>query len=62
MWLPRTKGCWTRLASEVVRYDGQMRSMAREILSNGTQLDNLAGSFKELAEALKSATKQSPPR
>ncbi len=50
------------LASEVVRYDGQMRSMAREILSNGTQLDNLAGSFKELAEALKSATKQSPPR
>ena len=50
------------LASEVVRYDGQMRSVGREILSSGTQLDKLAGSFKELAEALKSATKQSPPR
>lgn len=45
------------LVGEVARYDGQMRSMASEILSKGTQLDKLAGSFKELAEALKSATK-----
>jgi hypothetical protein len=50
------------LAGELVRYDGQMRTVASEILSKGTQLDKLAGSFKELAEALKSATKQDPPR
>jgi len=48
------------LAGEVVRYDGQMRSVASEILSKGTQLDKLAGSFKELAEALRSAVKQTP--
>ena len=50
------------LVGEVARYDGQMRSVASEILSKGTQLDKLAGSFKDLAEALKSATKQNPPR
>lgn len=50
------------LVGEVARYDGQMRSVASEILSKGTQLDNLAGSFKDLAEALKSATRQNPPR
>ncbi|TKS58100.1 MAG: hypothetical protein EWM72_03214 [Nitrospira sp.] len=48
------------LAGEVARYDGQMRSVANEILSKSTQLDKLAGSFKELADALKSATKQTP--
>lgn len=50
------------LAGEMARYDGQMQSVASEILSRGTQLDKLAGSFKELAEALKSAAKQNPPR
>lgn len=50
------------LVDEVARYDGQMRSVASEILSKGTQLDKLAGSFKELAGALKSASKQNPPR
>jgi hypothetical protein len=50
------------LVGEVARYDGQMRSVASEILSKGTQLDKLAGSFKDLAEALRSATKQNPPR
>jgi ribosomal protein L11 len=52
----------SELVGEAARYDGQIRSVASEILSKGTQLDKLAGSFKELAEALKSATKQSPPR
>jgi len=44
------------LATEVARYDGQMRSVVSEILSKGTQLDKLTGSFKELADKLKSAT------
>jgi len=48
------------LAGEIVRYDGQMRSVASEILSKGTQLDKLTGSFKELADSLKAATKQNP--
>lgn len=50
------------LAGEVARYDGQMKSVAGEILSKGSQLDKLAHSFREVAEALKSATKQNPPR
>lgn len=57
------KGILTKvgeLAGEVLRYDGQMRSMASEILSQGTQLNKLTTSFKELAEALKSAAKQRP--
>lgn len=46
------------LVGEVVRYDGQIRSAASELLSKSTQLDQLTGSFKELAGSLKSATKQ----
>jgi hypothetical protein len=48
------------LASEVARYDGQMRSIAQELLSKGTQLDKFAGSFNEVADALRSVTKQAP--
>jgi hypothetical protein len=50
------------LGGEMARYDGQMKSVATEILNKGTQLDKLAHSFKEVAEALKSVTKQAPPR
>jgi hypothetical protein len=50
------------LAGEIARYDGQMKSVASEILTKGTQLDKLAHSFKEVAEALKSVAKQNPPR
>ncbi|HEY7533685.1 MAG TPA: hypothetical protein VH681_13000 [Nitrospiraceae bacterium] len=50
------------LAGELARYDGQIRTVASEILAKGSQLDRLTGSFKELAEALKSATKQPPPQ
>ena len=59
------KGMLTKvgeLAGEVARYDGQMKSVAIDILNKGTQLDKLASSFKEVAEALKSATRQHPPR
>ena len=48
------------LVGDVAHFDEQMRSVASEILSKGTKLDKLAGSLKELAEALKSATKQTP--
>lgn len=50
------------LAGEVTRFDGQIRSVASEILSKGTQLDKLTGTFKDIAEALKSAAKQPPGR
>ena len=49
------------LAGEVARYDGQMKSVASELLNKGTQIDKLASSFKEVAEALKSLTKQNGP-
>jgi len=48
------------LAGEIARYDGQIRSVASEILSKGTQLDRLTGSFKDLAETLKSVTRHPP--
>jgi hypothetical protein len=50
------------LSSEIARYDGQIKSVAAEMLSKGSQLDKLAHSFKEVAEALKSVTKPAPPR
>jgi uncharacterized Zn finger protein len=50
------------LAGEIVRYDGQIRSVTSEILNKGAQLDRLTGSFKELADALKSAAKQIPSK
>jgi hypothetical protein len=50
------------LGGEIARYDVQMKSVASEILNKGSQLDKLAHSFKEVAEALRSVTKQNPPR
>ena len=50
------------LSGEVSRYDGQLTSLAQEFTNKGTQLDRLAGSCKEVAEALKSIAKQSPAR
>jgi uncharacterized Zn finger protein len=49
------------LVGEVVRYDGQIRSAASELLGKSTQLDQLTGSFSKLAQSLKSATKQDLP-
>lgn len=48
------------LTAEVVRYDEQMRAAARDMLQKGSQFDKLAGSFKEVAEALKAAVKLPP--
>jgi hypothetical protein len=50
------------LSSEVARCDVQVKAMAGEILSKGTQLEKLAGSFKDVAETLKTITKQIPAR
>jgi hypothetical protein len=50
------------LSSEVARCDGQVKTMAGEILSNGAQLEKLAGSFKEVSETLKSIIRQIPTR
>ncbi|MEQ1794948.1 MAG: hypothetical protein ABL970_12235 [Nitrospira sp.] len=50
------------LSGEVSRYDGQLKSMAQEFTTKGNQLDRLASSCKEVAEALKSVVKQSPSR
>ena len=50
------------LGGEIGRYDGQMKSVAGEILNKGNQLDKLAHSFKEVAEALRAVTKLNPPR
>ena len=47
------------IASEVGGYDSQMKSIAGELISKGTQLDKLAASFREVAAALKTITKSS---
>ncbi|UVT18325.1 MAG: hypothetical protein H8K03_10735 [Nitrospira sp.] len=48
------------LTAEVVRYDEQMQAAARDMLQKGSQFDTLAGSFKEVAEALRAAVKIPP--
>jgi uncharacterized Zn finger protein len=50
----------TEMASEVGGYDSQLKTVAGELLSKGAQLDKLAGSFREVALALKAITKPTP--
>jgi uncharacterized Zn finger protein len=50
------------VASEIAKYDDQIRTVATEILNKGTQLERLTGSFKDLAETLKSLSKRNPPQ
>ncbi len=50
----------TELAGDISRFDGQVRSLAGDILDKGTQLEKLTGSFKEVVETLKSTIKQKP--
>ncbi len=45
------------IASEVGGYDSQMKTIAGELISKGTQLDKLANSFREVAVALKTIAK-----
>src|SRR2546425_984057 len=49
----------SEVVSEVGSYDSQLKSIASEVMSKGTQLDKLAQSFKEVSMALKALTKTS---
>ena len=48
------------IASEVGGYDSQLKTIAGELISKGTQLDKVATSFREVAAALKTIAKSSP--
>ncbi len=48
------------LCKELGRYDSEIKSVAGELLSKGSQLDKLAGSFREIVAALKTASKVPP--
>ena len=50
------------LAGEVIKFDAQLRAAASEILKKGTHLDKLAGSFKEVTDALNNLTKKFPSK
>ncbi|WP_173048272.1 SWIM zinc finger domain-containing protein [Nitrospira sp. KM1] len=45
------------IASEIGGYDSQIKSISGELLSKGAQLDKLANSFREVAAALKAASR-----
>lgn len=47
----------TEIASEVGGYDSQIKTIAGELLSKGSQLEKLSNSFREVATALKTITK-----
>jgi prefoldin subunit 5 len=52
----------TEIASEVGGYDSQIKSIAGELLSKGSQLDKLANSFREVTAALKTVSKSDSSR
>jgi len=49
----------SNIVKDLDRYDGQMRSVAGDLLRKGSQLETLASSFKELSAALQALAK--PP-
>jgi len=49
----------SEVASGVGNYDSQLKSIASDVTSKGSQLDKLALSFKEVSTALKALTKTS---
>jgi len=49
----------SEVASEVGSYDSQLKSIAGEVMSKGSQLDKLAHSFGEISTALKAIAKTS---
>lgn len=50
----------SELTVEVVRHAGQMRAVTGDLLQNGSQLDKLVSSFKDVADALQSAVTLPP--
>jgi len=49
----------SEVAFEIGGYDSQLKSLASEVMSKGSQLDKLAQSFKEVSAALKALSKTS---
>ncbi|HEX6824936.1 MAG TPA: hypothetical protein VF077_01360 [Nitrospiraceae bacterium] len=49
----------SEVAFEIGSYDNQLKSLASEVMSKGSQLDKLAQSFREVSTALKALTKTS---
>ena len=49
----------SEVAFEIGSYDNQLKSLASEVMSKGSQLDKLAQSFKEVSAALKALSKTS---
>lgn len=49
----------SEVAFEIGSYDNQLKSLAGEVMSKGSQLDKLAQSFREVSTALKALTKTS---
>ena len=49
----------SEVASGVGNYESQLKSIASEVMSKGSQLDKLAHSFKEISTALKALAKTS---
>ena len=49
----------SEVAFEIGSYDNQLKSLAGEMMSKGSQLDKLAQSFREVSTALKALTKTS---
>ncbi len=49
----------SEVAFEIGSYDNQLKSLAGEVLSKGSQLDKLAQSFREVSTALKALSKTS---
>ena len=51
----------SEIVKELDRYDGQMRSVAGDLLRKGSQLETLASTFKELSAALQALAKPPSP-
>ena len=49
----------SEIASGIGNYDSQLKSIASEVTSKGSQLEKLAHSFKEVSTALKAVAKTS---
>ena len=49
----------SEVAFGIGSYDSQLKSIAGEMMSKGSQLDKLAHSFKEVSMALKALSKTS---
>jgi hypothetical protein len=49
----------SEVAFEIGSYDNQLKSLASEVMSKGSQLDKLAQSFREVSTALKALSKTS---